>query len=365
MPRHEKTEKPTPRRKREARKEGQIAKTPELAGWLGTLVAASLLPTIVRNDGNRLTELFTQVSQVASKPSTSSALKVFEGGLSDAAILMLPVLGMIMLIALVATVGQVGFVVATKAAKPKLSRLSPIAGIRRLFSAKTSWDLAKQLLKLCVILLVAGRAVYGLADHVIRSQPVATGAIVSYAATTLLGMVRSIALIGLLLAVADYAFQRRRISQSLKMTKHEVKDDLRKQEGDPLLRRAIRRKQASMSRLRMMAAIAGADVVVTNPTHYAVALRYDPQRGHAPRVVAKGMDHVALRIREEAKNHHVAIVEDPPLARAVYQACEIDQLIPHELYFAVARLLAFVFTLPPVVRRSGITQRRPVSALIA
>jgi flagellar biosynthesis protein FlhB len=182
---------------------------------------------------------------------------------------------------------------------------------------------------------------------------------------SILGLVRTTAVIGLVLAVADFGFKKHKLNKTLKMSKHEIKEEARSQEGDPVIKGAIRRKMRTMSRLRMMAAVAGADVVVTNPTHYAVALRYEPGVGLAPRVVAKGAGEVAARIRAEANRCGVPIVEDPPLARAIYGSCEIDAQIPKELFMAVARLLAFVFTLPAVVRASGAVHRRPASALVA
>jgi flagellar biosynthetic protein FlhB len=149
------------------------------------------------------------------------------------------------------------------------------------------------------------------------------------------------------------------------MSKREIKDESRQADGDPLVKREVRRKQLRLSRSRMMAAVAGADVVITNPTHYAVALRYQAGRGNAPQVVAKGLDEVALRIRAEATKHSVPIIEDRPLAQAIFAACEIDDYVPKEFYVAVARVLAFVFTLPDVVRSSGTVHRRPTSAMVA
>jgi len=151
----------------------------------------------------------------------------------------------------------------------------------------------------------------------------------------------------------------------LKMTKQEVKEEHRQAEGDQLVKHQMRRQAYRMSRSRMMAAVITADLVVTNPDHYAVALRYEVGGGRAPRVVAKGADEMAIRIREQAKTHHVPVVEDPPLARAVYAVCDIDEQIPRELYVAVARLLAFVFMLPAIVKSSGTVHHRPTSALVA
>jgi flagellar biosynthetic protein FlhB len=179
-----------------------------------------------------------------------------------------------------------------------------------------------------------------------------------------LAMVKNVSIAGLLLAAADYGYQRRRVSSQLRMSKQELKEEARESEGDPHMKGAIRSKQLAMSRNRMMAAVSGASVVVVNPTHVSVALRYEAAEG-PPRVVAKGADLVAARIREEAARHGVAIVEDVPLARTLFRACEIDDVIPTELYDAVARVLAFIFAL----RRQGApvdgVQRMPQSTLAA
>ncbi len=363
--RDDRTEKPTAKRKRESRQDGKIAKTPELAGWLSLLAVTSALPTLLRSATARVEGVFAQASHVMANPTVPGALAVFESGLAQAAFVMLPVLGMVAALALFATVAQVGFVVATKAAAPKLSRLSPLAGIKRLFSPATLWQLAKEVMKLTLVGVLAYQVVNGMVRELIVAQPTGMAPIIAYTGGRILGMVRDVAAAGLVIAAGDYAYQRHRTNRDMKMTKQEVKEESRSQEGDPLLKGAIRRKQRAMSRMRMMAAIAGADLVVTNPTHYAVALRYEPGLGQAPRVVAKGADEVAARIREEAHRHAVPVVEDPPLARALYAACEIDAFVPHELYVAVARLLAFVFTLPAVVRASGSVHRRPTSSMVA
>jgi len=163
--------------------------------------------------------------------------------------------------------------------------------------------------------------------------------------------------------VADYLLQRRRIMSGLLMTKQEVKDEMRQAEGDPQLRGRIRQTQRRLSRMRMMSEVTRADVVAVNPTHYAVAIRYDREGSGAPKVVAKGTDHVALRIRELATGAGVPVVEDPPLARALHGACEIDGEIPYHLYLAVARLLAFVYSLPPLAKGGPLRHQTPVGIL--
>lgn len=360
----DRTEKPSAKHKREARQDGQIAKTRELAGWLSLLGVAEVLPGTMRDATGRLRGLFAQVAGVIAAPSPEAALRMLDSGLSQAVSILWPILALVATLSLFATVAQVGFLFSLKAAAPKFSRLNPITGIKNLFSPATAWNLVKEILKLAMVGLLSYQVIDAMVRRIALAQPTGLGPVVTYTASTLLGLVREVAVAGLLLAVADYVYQRHRTSTQMKMTKQEVKEENRQQQGDPLLKGAMRRKQVSLSRSRMMAAVAGADVVVTNPTHFAVALRYEPSRGHAPRVVAKGADEVARRIREEAQIYGVPIVEDPPLARAVFGACDLDAVVPAELYVAVARLLAFVFTLPAVVKSSGTVHRRPHSAMV-
>ena len=361
----DKTEKPTGKRKSQARKKGQVATSRDVSGWAVVLAGSMLFPVVFRSAETRMTALFAQVGNVTASPSPQGALGVLQSGLGDVLTLVLPVAGAFMVIGLLVNMAQTGGLFSLQAAAPKFSRLNPIEGIKRLFSANSLWQLVKQTVKICAIFVIAYNVLSVLGKRLVGSQPVDMTPVVSYAGSTLLGLIRDVAIVGLALSLVDYVIQRRRFRKSLMMTKQEVKEENRQSEGDPLIKREVRRKQWRFSRARMMAAVAGADVVITNPTHYAVALRYQSGRGHAPQVVAKGVDDVALRIRAEAAKHGVPIVEDRPLAQAVYAACELEDFVPPQLYMAVARVLAFVYTLPAVVRSSGTVHRRPTSALVA
>lgn len=361
----DKTEKPSAKRRQKARRKGQVATSKEVSSWIVALAGTMLVPVLLRTGESRLTDLFGRVSHVMTAPSVPGALGVLQAGLADVVTLVLPVAGAFAVLGVLADVVQTGGLFSLEAAKPKFSRVNPVAGIKRLFSTQSLWQLLKQALKIAVLVLIARKVLFGLGGKLVGTQPVDMTPVVSYAGSVMLGLVHDVALIGLLLAFGDYAVQRHRHNKSLKMTKREVKDEARQSDGDPLIKREVRRKQMRLSRARMMAAVAGADVVVTNPTHYAVALRYQAGHGHAPQVVAKGSDELALRIRAEAQKHGVPIVEDRPLAQAIYAACEIDAYVPRELYVAVARVLAFVFTLPSVVKSSGKVHQRPTSALVA
>lgn len=365
MAHDDRTEKPTPKRKKEARRKGQVAKSPDISPWLVLLAGSVLIPHLFGSAEKKLVALVGQATTVMVNPSPGGALAVMEKGLSDTASLILPVIAAFAAVGLFANVAQTGGLFSLHAAAPKWDRLNPITGVKNLFSSQTLWQLGKQLVKLVVLIWVGYGTMSGLAHTLVGARPVSMTPVLSYTGSTLLGLIQRVSAIGVVLGVADYAWSRHKLNKSLKMTKQQVKEEAKDSEGNPQVKGQIRKKAMRLSRARMMAAVAGADVVVVNPTHFSVALRYERDTGRAPVVVAKGADELALRIREEAKKHKVPVVEDPPLARAVYAACDIEEPIPPELFLAVARLLAFVFTLHPIVRAAGMVHRRPTSALAA
>jgi len=264
--------------------------------------------------------------------------------------MMAPILLGLLALAVVTTVAQTGLVISTKAIKPKLSNLSLGKGFKRLFSMRSLWGIGKSLIRMVIIAAVAWPIASGLVHRLTATPGMAFGSVVGMVAGSGLTLVRNVAAAGIVLALVDYGVQRRRIHKDLMMTKQEVKEEYRSQEAPPEIKGKIRQQMLTMSRNRMIANIAAADVVVVNPTHVAVALKYFTGRG-APKVTAKGADGLAARIRAEAEKHHVPVVEAPPLARALYQSCELEQEIPLELYEAVARLLAFVHRIklrPPI-----------------
>jgi flagellar biosynthetic protein FlhB len=226
-----------------------------------------------------------------------------------------------------------------------------------LFSSRAGVELGKQVLKLLVLSVIGYLSLHGIVMAVAARAPVSLAPLLGYATSSLLGFIRTTAVIGLALGVGDYFIQRHRVQTSIKMTKQEVLDERKSQEGDPIIRSQLRRRQWSIARSKTLAAVKTADVVVTNPTHVAVALQYVSQRGGAPRVVAKGLDSLAERIKEEAAKHTVPICEDPPLARYLYATCKVEDSIPLAVYTAVARLIAFVYSLSPGARGMGVHRR--------
>ena len=360
--REQKTEKPTPRRMKKAREEGQIPKSMEVVAWASLFATVFLVQATFKLASTQFRTLFTQSTDVIAHPDQAKALGLLGkwglAGLTAVAPLLLGT----MVIGVALNVAQVGFSPSSKLLKPKLARISPFKGLKRLFSTQTLWETAKALFKVGVLAFVAVRAILGIVPTLVSGGHLSTLAMMGVVAEESLSMVRTIAFVGFAIAAADYAYQRRKVMGQLRMSKQEIKEEHRETEGDPHIKQAIRSKQLAMSRNRMMAAVSGASVVVVNPTHFSVALRYEADEG-PPRVVAKGVDLVALRIREEAAKHDVPLVEDVPLARTLYRACELNEVIPTDLYDAVARVLAFIFAL----RRKGSPldgiQRMPVGAL--
>lgn len=337
----ERTEKPTPKKIKESRKEGQTPRTPEIGAWAAMLAFGILLHRLVGWGSDSLRELMIRSTVVVGDPSVEDALALLREGSLTGLILSVALGSAVLVIGVLAAAGQGGIHLATKSLKPKWSRLNPLQGAKRLFGPHALWEGAKVLVKSAIVGLLVWRAVQGLLPLVGGFVP--TAAAVTLVAEQATGLVRDVAIAGLVTAAADYAVQRRRVLKQIRMTKEEVKQENKQSEGDPLVRSAIRSRQLAAARNRMMADVPQADVVLVNPVHVAVALRYESDKG-APRVVAKGAGAVAAKIRERAAEARVPLVEDIPLARALHSACEVGHEIPAELYQAVAQVLAFVLS---------------------
>jgi flagellar biosynthetic protein FlhB len=346
----ERTEKPTAKHKKEKREDGSVARSAELGGWASLLVAVSLLPSLGRLAATRVSAFAQNTTQAMAHPSAGTAVGVLGQGLETAAYAALPIVLVVGGVAVAISVAQVGLRFTPKALGFKFSRISPKAGLSRLFSAQGLWTLGKTLLKMAVLAIIGYLILHSLIHAVLGDSTLPLADTLSAASSTVVELMRYIGVLALLIACGDYVFARRTYQQSLRMTKQEVKDERRQSDGSPEVRRAMRSKARRFTRMHIMAAVANADVVVTNPTHYAVAIAYDRKKDRAPRVVAKGAGYVAATIRDHARNCGVAIVENPPLARSLHASCEVDDIVPPQLYAAVARLLAFVYSLTPTAR---------------
>ncbi|MCV2489510.1 EscU/YscU/HrcU family type III secretion system export apparatus switch protein [Geodermatophilus sp. YIM 151500] len=340
----EKTEKPTPQRLKKARKEGQIPRTQELGTWLGVAAASVLLPMLVENAFTAGRGLFVQVRVAATRPEPAVLGTLFGEALTAFLTTILPTALGMMLVGTAAAASQGGVALATKAMKPTLKKLNPLPGMKRMFGGHGLWEAVKALIKttaLAVVVLVTSSRAQELVS---ASGALPLSAVTATFADSAVLMFRVVAGTGLAIAIADYLVVRMQTMKKLKMSKYEIQQEHKQSEGDPHMKAHRRSVQLSMSRNRMMAEVAEADVLLVNPTHVAVALKYEASRG-APRVVAKGAGEVAAKLRARAAEARVPMVQDIPLARALHASCELGQEVPPQLFTAVARVLAFVMHL--------------------
>lgn len=355
MAHNDKTEAPTPKRKRDARKKGQIPKSAEVVTWLQVLAATFMLQVTLHRATTALGIVLAGVRDAIARPEPGAALGLFGDSLQGAMLAVLPLTGVMMAVGVVGHVAQTGGFASLSLLKPKPERLNPIKGFKRLLSPQGLWQGGKSVLKVGALILVAWPPLDDLTRSLVANGQLQIAVVAPAVAASALRIARNTALLGLLIAAVDYGLQRRKVMQGMRMTKQEVRDEHRQSEGDPQMKGQIRQRQMAIGRNRMIAAVRDANVVIVNPTHVAVALRYEPGRG-APRVVAKGRGEVARRIREEAEEHHVPMVRDVPLARAIESSVRLGGEIPAELYEAVARVLAFLTQLRGRTSFGGILQ---------
>ncbi|MGY1649694.1 EscU/YscU/HrcU family type III secretion system export apparatus switch protein [Geodermatophilus sp. SYSU D01119] len=340
----EKTEKPTPKKLREARKEGQIPRTQELGTWAGVAVASGLLPMLVGNAFDAVGRLFVQIDVVVDEPDAAKVSPLLGQALSAFLTTVLPVALALMLVGVLSSAAQGGVTLSAKGMKPTLKKLNPFPGMKRMFGTHGLWEAAKAVIKtaaLATVVVVTSDRAQALVS---ASGALPLSAITATVADCAVLMFRVVAVTGFVIAVADYVVVRVQTMNKLKMSKYEIQQEHKNSEGDPHVKAQRKSVALSMSRNRMMAEVAEADVLLVNPTHVAVALKYDPTKG-APRVVAKGADEIAATLRERAAEARVPMVQDIPLARALHASCDLGQEVPPQLFTAVARVLAFVMQL--------------------
>ncbi|MDM7830562.1 EscU/YscU/HrcU family type III secretion system export apparatus switch protein [Cellulomonas edaphi] len=342
----DKTEKATPRRMKELHRKGQLGRSQDLAAWLGLGAAALMIPSVVSRGRAAAVEQLAALRDVAQDPTPAAAVEVLRDGLSSVLTTLGPLFAVLVGVTLAVGMAQGGW--RPRRFRLHMEGLNPVKGIKRLVGPQALWQGVKTLLKTAVVGLVLYISVKALVPLVIGSGRLPLTHLLGEASGGVQALLRWGIAAGVLLAVLDVVVVIRRNRKQTRMSLKEVKDEHKRSEGDPMLKGAIRSKQMAMSRNRMMSEIATADVVLVNPTHVAVALRYEPGTG-APRVVAKGAGAVAAKMRAAAADNRVPMVEDVPLARALHAACEMGQEIPAHLFTAVARVLAFVMAL----RRRG------------
>ena len=349
----EKTEPATEKKLREARDEGQVAKSREIANGLGLLALFIVLKFYTGYMGTQFLSLFSAmynrmpsiVTFWNGNMSWEEMGNLYEQMLIQILLLVLPIFLVGFIIAFISDAAQVKWHVTKKPLMPKFSKINPLSGMKRLFSVSSLVELVKSIAKITLIVVICytylkdkWKDVYLLYD-----MPLLQALQLLLETVTDLGI--RISVFYMVIAAADFVYQKIKFKNDMKMTKQEVKEEYKQIEGSPEVKGKIKQKMREASQRRMMQNLPQADVVITNPTHYAVAIKYDPEVADAPIVIAKGEDFLAQKIKEVAREHNIEIVENKPLARMLYANVDIDQMVPPELYQAVAEVLAFVYKL--------------------
>jgi len=343
----DKTEEPTAQRLKKAREEGQIARSQELAP-AAMMVVATLFFTMMgqylfSGMGNLFKHQLQFDRRIVDKPELLPA--IFGSSMVDGLLIVLPLVCVLYVIAVASTVLAGGFIFSPRMVLPKFSKLNPMTGLARMFGPDAVINLAKAVAKFVVVGAILLISVMNNLNDLTSISQMDLGQAVKVAGTIIVDSCFWLSLGLVLVALVDVPVQRHQLNKKLKMTKQEVRDEMKNSEGSPEVKGQIRRRQREILENKMMGKVKDADVVITNPTHFAVALSYDPTGDGAPLLVAKGEDGLAARIREEAKEHGVYLFEAPLLARALYFTTKLDHPIPEALYHAVAQVIAYVFSL--------------------
>ncbi len=349
----EKTEEPTAKKLSDARNEGQVAKGKDLTSAVMLLVLFMVLRFTVGNMGEGFIECFnknyTQIgdlfTSIHGEYNMQYTIALIQSAALDMLKLLIPFFGIGFIIAIVIELAQVKWKPTSKPLQPKLSKFNPINGIKRMFSVRTLVSLIKQVVILVVIFIVVYNKLKSRMSDIYMLYDIPLISAIMFLGDIIFDIGTVICVIYTIIGIADYVFEKRKFRKDMMMTKQEVKDEWKNTEGNPEVKNKIRQKMSEASRRRMMQAVPEADVVITNPTHFAVALKYEQNKGKAPVVVAKGEDYLAAKIKEAARENNIEIVENKPLARMLYYNVELDEEIPPELYQAVAEVLAFVYNI--------------------
>lgn len=343
----DKTEKATPKKKNDARKKGQVFQSRELSSAIILIVMIVTLKvfgsTIYGQITQYIKKTFTEYLTMTDTIDFNLIAKLFLDGILVLARITLPLLAVAALSALIVGYAQVGMLFTLETLKIKGNRINPLSGFKRIFSLRSVVELVKSIIKILIVSWVAYSYLSSKTDEVILLMDADLRNVLYFIGDSAFTVAIRICFAMIILGFLDYLYQRFDYEKSLKMTKQEVKDEYKQTEGNPEIKGKIKQKQRQMSMRRMMQDIPKADVVITNPTHFAVAIKYDAQKASAPYVIAKGQDYIALRIRQIATDNKVQIVENKPLARTLYSTVDIGETIPPELYQAVAEILAFVY----------------------
>ena len=343
----ERTEDATPKRKDDARKKGQAVRSTELPPAVGLLAGVMTLHATGPMMWGGFSDVMKNGLSALARPDLTGrdAVGVVGQSVLAGSYAVMPVLAALLIGGVTTSLLQTGFIVSTKAITPKFDKLNPMTGLKRLFSPQTGFELLKMVLRLTIFIAVAVSVAQQVIQQMLHLGNTGLLGVPALLGDALYTVILRIAVAGGFLAALDYTFQRWRFNKDLKMTKQEIRDEMRQSEGDPQVKQRMRRLQRQRAKQRMMQEVPKATVIVTNPTHYAVALRYESGKMRAPVVVAKGRDLMAQQIKAVAAQHGVPVVENPPLARTLHASVAIGREIPYHLYRAVAEVLAFIYKL--------------------
>lgn len=347
----EKTEPATEKKLREAREDGKVVKSRELTSAFDLLVLFLILKIFISSVGNGFIGVYNYVYKLmpdfvranAIECSVQEVISFLQNVYIEMLVIAAPFFAFGVAITLVISIIQVGWKVTLKPLKPRGDKFNPINGFKRILSKDSVFELIKSIFKIFIIIYVAYTSVKDEADNIFVLYDIPLNQALALCGDVIINAGLKISLVYLVVGLADFVYQKRRFNEDMKMTKQEVKDEYKNTEGNPEIKGRQRQRMREASRKRMMQDVPKADVVITNPTHLAVAIRYDAEVSRAPVVVAKGEDYLAQKIRELAKENHIEIVENKPLARMLYANVDIGAEIPPELYQAVAEILAMVY----------------------
>lgn len=343
----EKTEKATPKRRRDAREKGQVLQSREVSSALVLLLIFLSLKILTQYIYTQMAAFFNLcIGELALDfdfASKNEQLRLMGLVLVQLLKLVGPMFAVALLVGVIVNYAQVGWLFILEPLKPKFSKINPLNGIKRIFSLRGIVELIKSILKISIVGIVAWNSIKAEAHNIIMLMDLDLLSVAEYITTTTLNIAIKICFAMLSIGVLDFGYQWWQYEKDLKMTKQEIKEEYKETEGNPEIKQRIRSKQREISGRRMLSEVPKADVIITNPTHFAVAISYDSSKAPAPVVIAKGQDYLAKRIKEVAKENNVEVVENKPLAQTLYRTVDIGQEVPPELYQAVAEILAFVY----------------------
>ncbi|HEY4280316.1 MAG TPA: flagellar biosynthesis protein FlhB [Conexibacter sp.] len=355
----ERTEKATPRRKADARKRGQVARSSDINGAVVMTAAIFTLtlfgPKIANAMAGAMRDSFARIATPGANVSERGLEAIGMSALETIALAVVPIAAVCVIVGVAVNLSQVGLKPSVEALKPQWGRVNPISGARNLFGSRMFFETGKSLAKVSVVGVIIAMTLIPKMTELAATVGTSPAMLASQLGSMVMSVAQRAALAYLFIGAVDIAYQRWHHEKQLRMSKEDIKDEYRSHSLPAEIKSAQRRRMMQQARARMMAAVPEADVVVTNPTHFAVALKYDGTRP-APVVVAKGQDLIALHIRRLATEHDVPVIESPPLARSLHRTVEVGQLIPEELYQAVAQVLAHVYRVAGNARRKAVAR---------